>query len=60
MSELSVAPNGFTKRASRIISNAALYQLVQDMAETLDGQKHAIAEIHEMCTRILTKLSLDA
>lgn len=45
--------HGFTKRASRIISNAALYDLVQDMAATLDKELPAI---HEALKLILLKL----
>lgn len=46
----------FGKRASSVISNAALYQLVQEMAEAMDKQSEALAEIHAMCAKIIWNL----
>ncbi len=48
---------GFGRRASRVLGNAALYQLVEDMANSLDGLQTQVAEIHTMCTRILAGMT---
>ena len=44
---------GFEKRASHVVSNAGLYQLVQEMARELEAQRQDIVEIKEMCRNIL-------
>ena len=41
----------FSKRAQRIVSNAALYDLVQDMAAALDEQGRLIREMHAVIMR---------
>jgi hypothetical protein len=51
------ASGAFGPRASRIIGNAALYQLVQEVAEAVDAQERKLQAIHELCTRILEKLA---
>lgn len=53
----SGASRGFTKRAGKIMSQAGLYTLVEDMAKTLDKQGGQLADIHAMCTSILDKLA---
>lgn len=52
-----VVTNGFSKRAARVVSNAGLYQLVEDMAKALEAQSAHLADIHVMCTAILAKLA---
>jgi len=49
-------PALFPKRASKVISNAALHDLVQDMAGAMAAQAKDIAEIKHMCTKILERL----
>lgn len=41
-----VDPGHFTKRASRIISNAALYNLVEDMARKVDALPKEFRDVH--------------
>lgn len=64
MSDLVIGPHsgsdaspGFAKRASKILGNAAAYQLLQEIAEAVDHQNARLGEIHAMCTRILEKLA---
>ena len=51
------ASGAFGRRAGRVVSNAALYQLVEDMAHAVDRQQKQITEIHEMCTRLLVAMT---
>ncbi len=53
----SGASQGFTKRASKILGQNALYQLVEDMAVALDKHSVQLTDIHAMCTKILAKLT---
>ena len=47
------ASGGFSKRASRIISNGQLYDLVQDMAKVLDDRLPVIEEKLDAVLEIL-------
>ena len=47
----------FTKRASTTISNAKLYDLVQDMAVKLDDLPRQFDELHTKLDAILEKLN---
>ena len=49
----SAAGGGFSKRASRIISNGQLYDLVQDMAGVLDARLPAIEQKLDMILELL-------
>ena len=53
----SVVSPGFGKRASKILGNAAAYQLLQEIAEAVDQQNEQLSAIHAMCTRILEKMA---
>lgn len=60
----AASPGPFGRRASKVVSNAGLYQLVEDMAKAVDRQGDRLGEIsdrldaiHAMCTTILTRLS---
>lgn len=49
-----VVPLGpFTKRASRIISNAALYDLVQDLAVKVDALPGEFKDVHAKLDTIM-------
>ena len=57
MSEAEVVKLGpFAKRASRTISNAALYDLVQDMAVKVDDLPRQFDELHGKLDLILEAL----
>lgn len=47
----------FSRRARSVISNAALYQLVEEMAVALDAQGERLSEIHAMCIVMMHKLA---
>ena len=53
----SDASRGFTKRAERVVSNAALFDLVQDMATVLDTK---LPEMDAKLDRILSLLETEA
>jgi hypothetical protein len=48
-------PELFSKRARKVVSNAGLYQLVQDMADHLIEQNRKLDAIHAMCTTLLER-----
>ena len=43
-------------RASRAISNASLWDLVEDMAKEVEKQAAQLEEVLLLCTRILERL----
>jgi hypothetical protein len=45
----------FEKRASSVVSNAKLYDLVQDMAHSLDFLLAQNAEMHQMLTTLMER-----
>ena len=58
MTDAAVLPlRGFTKRASGTMSNAKLYDLVQDMAVKLDDLPRQFDEVHTKLDAILEKLN---
>lgn len=57
---MNPAPNdaygSFAKRAGKTVSNAGLWDLIQDMAATLDKQGVQLEAIHLLCSSILERL----
>lgn len=51
-------PALFPKRAGRVLGQVALHQLISDMAVAMKQQAEDIAEIKDMCTRILDRLTV--
>lgn len=51
-----MADGGFAGRAASVISNAALYQLVEDLARAVDHQARQLANIYSICSRIMEKV----
>ena len=47
----------FTRRAARTISNAALYDLVEDMARKVDELPQQFADVHSKLDTILERLN---
>ena len=56
--ESALDPALFPKRAGKVLGQAALHQLVQDMAAAMKQQSEDIAEIKDMCMRILMRLAV--
>ncbi len=52
-----VIPGPFAKRAERTISNAALYDLVEDMAIVLDKVPARLDQHERLLNQILEKLN---
>jgi hypothetical protein len=51
------APGPFQRRAGKVVSNAALFQLVEELAGAVDRMDERLDQIHGLCTTILARLT---